>query len=280
MIEDVLKGNTDSILCLICGDSDIDPDDALFCAQKCDKAVVYKDETLDIVGCGTFRLWGEGKTKADLYIYVAPDVRRRGIGSELFASLMDVPERKGLEFVSTKIESDMPRSIDFFTKAGFEHWYTELILSYSGSKPSESKLNFISYTSEYFERYVDALRQSFYELRSSNDFKPYYCCEPNEAKWNELERNKDNVYLLLDGEKLIASVIVNKDVIEDVFVVPEYQGRGISKELLRFALNKAGEYDNVKLSAIKWNKRALNLYESIGFKTAKTITYMRLFLTK
>lgn len=280
MIEPTDNKNRDTALSFLLNNPDINADDAKFCVEKSDRVIVYKHDSTDIVGCGAFRLWGKDKNKADAYIYVAPEARREGIGTSLLKSFADCPEASALKFLSTKIETNHAQSLDFFRKNGFVDWYTELILCHSGERQPANDLPFISYSSEYFERYVDVIRHSFYELRKSNDFEPYYCCEPNDAKRDELEKNKDNVYILLDGERLVASVIVNDDYIEDVFVAPEYSGRGIGKKMVQFAINKALDNGSgaIKLSAIEWNKKAVHMYESVGFKTAKTMNYLRLFI--
>lgn len=193
--------------------------------------------------------------------------------------MIAAPKARALQFISTKVETNHLDSLAFFQKAGFEPWYTELILSHNGIRQPESNLNFQNYQSEYFEQYVDAIRSSFYDLRSSNDFQPYYCCEKDQVKQEELERNKDRIFVMIQDEKLIGSVTIQEDFIEDVFVAPDYQGRGIGKEVMRFAVNKVIDSTNrpAKLSAIKWNSRALHLYQSVGFGLSKTIHYLRLF---
>lgn len=279
MTETVYGDGRKAVVDLVSEEPGISLSDARFCAEKSDRVIVYRHDSGAIVGCATFRLWGKDKNKADAYLYVSPAARGCGVGGALLKALTDAPESGALRFISTKIETDHARSLTFFEQAGFEKWYTELILCHSGERQPESGLRFINYQSAYFERYVDTIRRSFHELRQANDFEPYDCCEPDEAKKNELERNKDHIYLLLDGERIAASVTAAPGVIEDVFVAPCDQGRGIGRQMMRFALNKAmeGGAGPVRLSAIEWNYRALRLYESVGFRVEKRMHYLRLF---
>lgn len=279
MIETVLDKDKDYITQFLSRDPELSLADARFCVTKSDTVIVYKNQLSEVVGCGTFRLWGKEKNKADVYIYVAPESRGTGVGRKLFEYLLKAPQNIGLKFFSTKIETNHASSLDFFSKMGFEKWYTELIIFHDTERQPENNLEFIKYRTEYFKQYVDTIRRSFYDLRSSNDFQPYYCCEPDESKYNELEQNKDNIYILLDGDKIVASVTVKVNSIEDVFVSPDYQGKGIGKKMMHFAINKAIELGSsqIELSAIEWNKRALQLYRRVGFKNGKTIYYMRLF---
>lgn len=198
----------------------------------------------------------------------------------LLKALLEPSQRSSLRLISTKVETNPLPSLNFFQNAGFKPWYTELILCHSGERQPGNDLVFVSYQSKYFGQYVHALRESFYELRSSNDFEPYYCCEPNQEKQEELEHNKDHIFLLLDGERLAASFVANGDSIDDVFVVPAYQGRGIGKKMMHYAVNTVLDSGKgpAELSAIAWNVKALHLYQSIGFRISKTIHYLRLFV--
>jgi len=279
MIKELYGNDRAYLLRFLQDNADLDDSDARFCIENSDRVIAYENDSFDTVGCGTFRLWGNDKNKSDVYIYVAPKARNAGLGTTLFRELIDRPDTNDLKFISTKVETNHEDSLTFFHDKGFKQWYTERILRYSGKRLPEIELQFIKYKSEYFERYVEAIRSSFYELRRANDFKPYFCCEPNEAKRNELENNKDNIYLLLDGEKLAASVTVNKGSIDNVFVTPEYQGGGIGKKMMSFAVNTAIDSgsNNILLNAIERNVRALHLYESLGFHIVRSMYYLRLF---
>lgn len=279
MIDAVLENERCNIIAFLADDSSLSIPEARFCIEKSDSIIVYKNNIPEIAGCGTFRLWGKNRDKADVYIYVSSAARLSGAGTMLLKSLIDTSKGSVLKFISTKVETNHLKSLEFFQKVGFEPWYTELILCHNGIRQPESNLIFRNYQSKYFKQYVDAIRSSFYELRRSNDFQPYYCCEHDRAKQEELEHNKDNIFVLFQDEKLLASVTINDDFIEDVFVAPDYQGKGIGKEMMCYAVNKVIDSTNspAKLSAIKWNSKALRLYQSVGFELSKTIHYLRLF---
>ena len=185
-----------------------------------------------------------------------------------------------LNFINTRFRVDKDDATLLYKKLGYEKWYGGHDLFYNGSEQPKSDLRFVSYEDKYFEQYAEGLRTSFYEMRKENDFRPYFCCELNKEKREEFLNNKDNLFLLLDNEKLIASVIVyNNGNLDDVFVVPSYQGKGYGKIIVQFAINKAinGGINNIRLRAIEWNKRALNLYRSLGFDIVQTTHYYRLF---
>jgi GNAT superfamily N-acetyltransferase len=258
----------------------IDVEDIYFITDNSNKVIVFDDNEAGILGFSTFRIWGKDKNKADIYTYVVPNSRNKGIGTLLYHEIMKNVDDINLKFISTRIKLDKDDATSFYTKLGYEKWYVELVLYYHGSEQPKSSLNFVQYEDKYFEQYAEGIRTSFYELRKSNDFQPYLCCELNEEKRKEFLDNKENLFLLLNNEKLIASVIVyNNGSIGDIFVLPSYQGKGYGKKSMQFAINKAIEYGGncISLSAIEWNTRAVNLYQSLGFDIEQTTHYYRLF---
>jgi len=258
----------------------IDEEDINFIIDNSNKIIVFDDIKVGILGCSTFRIWGKDNNKADIYTYVVPRSRRKGIGTLLYHEIMKNVDGINLEFISTRIKVDKDDETSFYKKPGYEKWYGELKLYYHGSEQPKSNLKFVPYEDKYFEQYAEGLRTSFYELRKVNDFQPYFCCELNEEKRKEFIDNKSNLFLLLDNEKLIASVIVyNNGIIDDVYVLPSYQGKGYGKKTMQFAINKAIENgsNHTSIGAIDWNTRALNLYQSLGFDIVQTTHYYRIF---
>lgn len=258
----------------------IDVEDINFITDNSNKIIVFDDSEAGILGFSAFRIWGKDKNKADIHTYVVPNSRKKGIGTLLYREIMKHVDEINLEFISTNIKLDKNDTTSFYTKLGYEKWYVELVLYYHGLEQPKSNLNFVQYEDKYFEQYAEGLRTSFYELRRSNDFQPYLCCELNEEKRKEFLDNKENLFLLLNNEKLIASVIVyNNGSIDDMFVLPSYQGKGYGKKSMQFAINKAIEYGGncISLNTIEWNTKAVNLYRSLGFDIEQTTHYYRLF---
>ena len=80
-------------------------------------------------------------------------------------------------------------------------------------------------------------------------------------------------YVLVDKREVIGFVLIRTKLsrkypkaswIYDVFVKPEYRGKGYSKELMRLAIAKC-TYPHVYLYVHENNTVALNLYKRIGF---------------
>jgi GNAT superfamily N-acetyltransferase len=104
----------------------------------------------------------------------------------------------------------------------------------------------------------------------------------------------------LFGEKSVAEVVIasfeNKDVgfalyfhnfstfvgksgiyLEDLYVSPEYRGKGFGKTLLKYLANLAVERDCGRLEwwVLDWNESAINFYKSLGAKPMDEWTVFR-----
>ena len=69
--------------------------------------------------------------------------------------------------------------------------------------------------------------------------------------------------MLTDG-KPVGIVSVKDSLIEDLYVLPEYQNRGYGSELLRYAVGRCG--GTPSLWILENNDRARSLYLKAGFR--------------
>lgn len=70
------------------------------------------------------------------------------------------------------------------------------------------------------------------------------------------------------GNKLIAFILCIKNEIVTIDVHPEFQNKGLGKNLLKYAIFKIKKkgYKNVTLQVDENNAKALKLYEKFGFE--------------
>jgi len=66
--------------------------------------------------------------------------------------------------------------------------------------------------------------------------------------------------------------------IEDIYVRPQFRGRGIGKKLLKKVIDLAAEknYGRVEWSVLDWNKSAIKFYEKLGAVAMKGWSVFRL----
>ncbi|MBN1987872.1 MAG: N-acetyltransferase [Bacteroidales bacterium] len=65
---------------------------------------------------------------------------------------------------------------------------------------------------------------------------------------------------------LVGFVSLNEEMLAALFVHPFFQGNGIGKQLLQFAMEQS---DSLVLSVYKENKRAMDFYRKQGFETVQ-----------
>lgn len=247
---------------------------------EANRIIVYDDNETGIPGFASLKIWGTDKKNGEVFTYVAPSSRRKGIGTLLYNEIMKYAVELKLNFIDTGFRVDKDDSTLFYKKLGYEKWYGLHDMHYDGLEQPISDMKFVSYEDKYFEQYVEGLRTSFYEMRRVHDFQPHLCCEFSKEKREELLSSKDNIILLLVNGNLIASVKINDNgSLGPIFVVPSYQGNGYGRIITQFAINEATYRGmrNITLDVVEWNIRALNLYLSLGFNIIQTTHYYRLF---
>lgn len=135
----------------------------------------------------------------------------------------------------------------------------------------ESNLSLIPFEEKYYEQYKNLIDDCFYEMRKALNILPYekYC-----DSLEEVVKQKENIFLLLEGDEIICAVSCLENEIGNVAVNLKYQRQGYGRKLMEFALNymqKRGD-SSINLTVTKWNKNAIALYEKLGFKITKETT--------
>lgn len=125
----------------------------------------------------------------------------------------------------------------------------------------------VPYTHEYYD--------FIYNVKK-NSYKKYV--EEYWGTWNDkeqqirfkssIDRNKNYTYIIIYENKKIGfyqGKLINKDTyyIENICIIPEYQGKGIGTKILSDIIEKYKEY-NIEIQYFK-NNPVGNLYKKLGF---------------
>lgn len=245
------------------------------------KTFVYDDGAIKGVVMASMK--DKEKKECFVLVYTKPSERRRGIGRDLYSRIHEYLHEIKPNMVYLKFRADGDNPTKFFADLGFKKWFGIHDMHYRGDLQPEPDLTISPYQEEFFLQYAKGIDDCFYEMRKENDIKPYYCSPPTDENRQNVLEEKDNIFLALDGDKLIASAIVKKDgYLDDIFVIPEYQGKGYGRKITEFAINKALSYNPqvISLGVVEWNTKAANLYEALGFERIQTTHYYRQFWGK
>jgi len=138
----------------------------------------------------------------------------------------------------------------------------------------KSDLQFIPFDEKYYEQYKNLIDNCFYEMRKLLNLRPYEKHSLVLGALDELIKQKEDIFLYLDGDEIICAVTCYKNEIGNVAVNLKYQRQGYGRKLMEFALSymqKRGDCP-IRLTVTKWNQNAVKLYKSLRFEIVKEIT--------
>ncbi|PDZ74798.1 GNAT family N-acetyltransferase [Bacillus pseudomycoides] len=219
-----------------------------------------------------------GESIAQISVYVEPDSRLKGIGSTLYKAMEEVISKTKPDFVCTYMRVESENPIGFAKKMGFEKWWGSLESVYKGGTFPKADIELIKYEDRFFDQFVKMVQECYYELHEKNDIKPYLAPEDGVKKYKL--NNKNNVYLVLENEQIVASVTTGEGILDNLMVVPSYQGNGYGRKALQFGMNEMLEegYEEIRICFLEGNESAERLYTSLGFKPLHNTQVYRKFL--
>ena len=145
--------------------------------------------------------------------------------------------------------------------------FTVHTMEYAGGR-AETSLDLRNYRDSDYEEYRAMYNGCFLAMRTALGIRPAECCKTRE----ELAQSRSEIWVLERSGVLAGSVAVYGNEIDDLVVKGDFQGRGLGRALLQWALallEAEGRGPAVLLVA-DWNRRAMELYRKQGFRIIKT----------
>lgn len=232
------------------------------------------------------RIVGYVQPRAD-DLTVHPDHRRRGHGRQLVAAGRAIVRARGLDELRLYLPPHLPASVAFARELGFRYRSSLWLFELDPAAPVPPS----RFTAEVAVR----------PLRRDEDLEQYvtfmneaFTGHPSPMSWtvaqvrhvHELPDFDPELILIVtdaaDPDHLVGfSVLETNPVVGDatdgptgsvglVGVVPAWRGRGLGRELLRWAVNELRRrgIDRIDLNVEADNERATRLYRSHGFRPA------------
>jgi GNAT superfamily N-acetyltransferase len=207
------------------------------------------------------------------------------IAEALWKKIMELVHEQEVVMLMTHHNVEDTRWNAFFDTKGFETWFSIYGMIYHGKRFPSNHLTYRHYEDSDFECYYKNLGASFYEMRKALDIKPYdlYRSASNEKieKYRESTlKQRDRIYIFSNQNQIVGSSILLDEDIDDVFVLPELQGNGYGKMIMEASVNLKLDlgHQKITLGVVDWNKRAINLYHSLGFETYRSFVHKRMFI--
>ncbi len=236
------------------------------------KTIIYEDKSIQGFALITV---DDAETKTcRIRIYVGKHFRHNCIGRKLHYEAFNYAKKDfKAKTIVVRFAVGKDDPTPFFRNLSYQKWFVYHDMKYFGRPQPEINLSFINYEDKYFEKYETLEGESFYNLRRANDIKPYNCSDFSEKMRHILLEAKDHIYLHLDDtDEIISTIIVKNGIIDGVMVSKKYEGQGYGGKTTQFGINKALKEGSksIELCAVDWNKRAIHIYEGLGFKVTQT----------
>lgn len=138
-------------------------------------------------------------------------------------------------------------------------------MTYTRPVTEKSAVSLVPYSKEYQEQYRKLYNACYHGMREALGIRPFDFIQDDSFFAQGIE----NVYLLIEDGELIGSVALKDNEIDDLLVDIGYQGQGIGKQILLWAIGQMQKKEII-LHVAEWNKRAINLYKKTGFEITKT----------
>ncbi|MCA0972124.1 GNAT family N-acetyltransferase [Halobacillus litoralis] len=242
-----------------------------------EQVLVYEQSGVKGVSCySTYE--NSEESIAQMSLYIDPEYRRSGLGANLYKETEKLIAERDSDFVSVYLSESQEDGLQFAESMGFVKWWSSPELIYRGKPFSKTNGEFVKYDNVLYESFRKVVQDAYYDLHEKVDIKPYTASD-DIVKQYQL-KNKDRVYVVVQGEEVVASVTVGDGEIENLMVAPDHQGKGYGREALKFGVNTllSEGYPEVRLCYVTGNEAAENLYSSIGFERLHTTHVCRKFM--
>lgn len=221
---------------------------------------------------------------ADLAGFIAPGWQRRGWGRELLRFVCRQARRRGFGQLSCALPALDTSAALFLNRCGFylEHEERRLALhDLSGLPPARLPPSFTVSALPL----PTAVRQ--FRLLYDACFGPHPWYQPyqdNAEVLAEMEHTHsdltDLLFLEHEGQPVgfawVRRMPAAAGEIEPIGILPSFQGRGLGRNLLLYALRRLYEQGSQTAQIAAWSQNlpALHLYESVGFQPGASLFYL------
>ena len=126
----------------------------------------------------------------------------------------------------------------------------------------------VSFDIKFYSHYQRIYNSCFREMRTALDIKPYDFL----SDISQISDKLNDINLLIKDGNIIGSVACYGNEIDDLIVAPEHQHKGYGKQLMLWAIHsiRSKNAEPITLHVADWNKIAVSLYKSLGFKIIET----------
>ena len=209
----------------------------------------------------------EDRSDSYLAVFVDPDFRTRGIGSEMVTYAQGRLGKSGSENIMTSFNMNDAEALKFARKHGYSRYFSSSYMEYTGGPFELEELPVRGYRDEDYTQSQQLIQKAFYEMNIRvGDFPDARIAEPDEEEQKDWADNAPGRYVYVENGQIEAFGHISENEIEGVAVRSDLQGEGIGRKMTMYLCNQifAGGYNSVTLWCVTGNF-ARNMYDSLGF---------------
>ena len=216
---------------------------------------------------------------AYLYIYIFPDCRNRGYGTQALRAATDLLRSSPLQSISTAYDSQNAIAAHFARSQGFETRFFSSLMTYRGNKFEIPELPIRKLQEEFFEEAFHISAEAFHIMRLETGHDPNSVLHVPDAETRKscLETADERYVYQMDGE-IVGCAHIDGAELDIVAIKISRQGQGFGRLFVKYLVNEILEKDVGQpfLYCLVSNRKAWKLYESLGFEE----TFRMKFATK
>lgn len=204
-----------------------------------------------------------------LYVYIFPMYRRKGYGYQAVKTIEKSFKASPLQRINTSYDMNNKVSKAFAQKCGYKMTWASTLMSYKGDKFDIPNLPVRNYKDTDFDKTYYFVDKAFHLMRLSTGWFPdSKLKDPNEETRKWYSDSKKDSYVYIVNNQIVGYVNIEEDEINVVAIKNEEQRKGYGRLLTEYATNIVIDrgYKEVTLWCVVNNKKARNLYDSLGFK--------------
>ncbi|WP_148408863.1 GNAT family N-acetyltransferase [Murimonas intestini] len=212
-----------------------------------------------------------------LAIFVDPDWRGRGIGSEMLAYAQERLYKFGTESIMTSFNRNDGGALRFARKHGFNRNFSSSYMEYTGGRFELEELPVRGYRDDDYIESQKLIQKAFYEMNVRvGDFPDAKIEEPNEEEQRDWAENASGRFVYTENGRIAGFGHISDNEIEGVAVRSDLQGQGIGRKMTMYLCNQIFDrgYNSVILWCVTGNY-ARKLYDSLGFHEKYTAEFAR-----
>ena len=215
-------------------------------------------------------------TEGFIYIYIFPEYRNKGYGFLAAVKAEEQIKTSPLKSIMTGYDAKDKVAAKLAQKLGYGKKFASAVMKYRGPKFEEKALPVRKFKPEDFDETYAFVDEAFHLMRlGTGCFPDSALTEPDSETRKAWTEAADKRFVYVLGDEIVAQAKTDGNTLAVLAVKPSYQGEGIGRELLKFAINRILENGNdcVKLWCVVGNNKARRLYESLGFEETGRANY-------